>query len=370
MSPLELVVTAGSLLATGFTAVTWVRLGRAGPKWTTAQGPMPPVLLLRPVDAPTAQELKNLAHSIDYPGRIDHVVLSPFRPRLPDSVRWVPSDPLGGNRKVGHVAYGLNVLQTRKLCVLVVDADVAVDGELVRSLVAPLQQGAALSVAAPHLDEGNDAGAFLATSLLDHTHHAFRALHATSLGAKAICGKALGLSERAQQVLRSLGEHIGEDLELSQRLHEEGLPVALASTEARVPAAPPRISDALERFTRGMQVRRAPRPRMYPTVPLLLAATPVWTVGALLSGSAAAAAAVSVLWLSRAALSARLARLGGHPVATRTLWRWFPAEVLLLAAWSTSLLRRTVRWRGRRYVIGGHGRMTELPATLPEATTS
>src|SRR5207237_668407 len=108
-----------------------------------------PVLLLRPVDAPTPRELENLATPIDYAGPLEQVVVSPYRPRLAPGVRWLPSDPLTPNRKVGHLLYALEVLRTEGRVVLAVDADVAVTGALVEGLAAPVASGAALSTAAP-----------------------------------------------------------------------------------------------------------------------------------------------------------------------------------------------------------------------------
>lgn len=254
-------LTAWAGLSLGFTGVTAWRLRRA-PASSRADVPAewPPVLLLRPMDAPTPRELQNLASPVDYAGPLEQVVVSPYRPRLPADVAWLPSDPTRRNRKAGHLAYALSALQVEGRVVLSVDADVAVDGALVRGLVAPLLRGAALSTAAPAVVGAGGMAGRAVRSLLNHGHHSFLALHVMSAGAQAVCGKALGLSPEAQRLLPELADHIGEDLELSRALHARGRTVALSDACAKVPAPTTGTSAALDRFTRWMQVLRAHRP--------------------------------------------------------------------------------------------------------------
>ena len=217
MSPLELLGLGWAVAATGFSTVALGRLLRSR-RGATA-GTRVPVLLLRPVDAPTPRELENLSRPVDYAGVLEHVVVSPYRPRLGPGVRWLPSDPPTPNRKVGHLLYAMEVLRTEGRVVLAVDADVAVTGALVEALAAPVEAGAALSTAAPTPVGARGVVAWAVAGLLRHSHHSFRALHAMSAGAKAVCGKALGLSPVAEEELRGLADHIGEDLELPKRLH-------------------------------------------------------------------------------------------------------------------------------------------------------
>ena len=348
-------VTAWALLALGFTCVTLWRLRRAPGESVAAPSTWPEVLLLRPMDAPTPRELANLSAPIDYPGRVEQVVVSPYRPRLPAGVAWLPSDPMRRNRKAGHLAYALSALEVDGRVVLSVDADVAVDGALVQGLVAPLLHGAALSTAAPAVEGASGMAGRAVRSLLCHGHHSFLALHVMSAGAQAVCGKALGLSDEAQRLLPELADHIGEDLELSKALHARGQRVALSPACARVPAAPTRASVALDRFTRWMQVLRAHRPSLYPTVPLLFA--PAWPVAfcALLHGGAVPAAAVLAFLTARVALGLRLGQL--HGVAEGAATDWLMAEALLLSSWVHSLFRKTVTWRGRAYAVLPGGRM-------------
>ena len=369
MSALVLASLVWCGVAAGFSAVAWVRLSRARAGTAPSAGSLPPVLLLRPVDAPTPRELENLAQPVDYAGPLEQVVVSPYRPRLAPGVRWLPSDPLTPNRKVGHLLYALDVLPTEGRVVLSVDADVAVTATLVEGLAAPVAAGAALSTAAP-LPVGQRDGASRAMAgLLRYTHHSFRALDAMSAGAKAVCGKALGLSPAAMSALRPLADHIGEDLELAKRLHARGLSVVLSGAPAVVPLDSAVSWEApLARFTRWMQVLASHRPALYPTVPLLFTPTlPLMLLAAGL-GSPVLAMAVTGLVAIRVLLALRLAGLSG-PLADAgrayAVTDWLLGEALLLAAFVRSLWQQgKVTWRGQTYSLRPGGRMVRVAPEL------
>jgi hypothetical protein len=362
-------VTAWAAIAAGFTLVALWRFTRPPPS-DEARRPRvrrrPHVLLLRPVDAPTPLELENLATRIDYAGELTHVVLSPFRPRLGSAnVEWLPSDPLSRNRKVGHLAYALATLpRAQDTVVLSVDADVRVDGALVSSLVDELRDGAALSSAAPRPEVRETLAGRMVRGLLVQSHHHFGVLDVMSAGARAVCGKAIALSPSAQAELVRLSDCIGEDLELSQVLYERGLSVTLAKAPAHVPQpADAKVSAVLDRFTRWMQVLRAHRPALFPSVPLLFTPTPVLMVLAAWVATPEAAAALCVLVGSRIALANRLDGRAG------LRFEWLLGELLLLASWLDSLRRgRAVTWRGRRFTLAKGGRLVAVAA--PEGGTT
>jgi hypothetical protein len=332
------------VIATLFTLVALVRAATrpSPPREGRAKNRTP--LLLRPVDAATPAELENLARPLT---GVEQVVLSPFRPRLPDEVRWLPSDPLRHNRKLGHLQYALTILKTEGRPVLSIDADVCVDDRLVTALVTELDAGAALAWAAPHpLERGVTRG------LLVQSLHSFRALDAMSEGAKPVCGKAIALSPQALEVLRTLPDCLGEDLELSRKLHQLHLQVSLAG-EASVSGAAASLPVLIARFTRWMQVLKAHRPLLFPTIPLLFAATPLLVVAAALVGSAPLGLGALTLVLTRASLAAVLERRAS------AFGSWFAAELLLLCCWVNALLLgSTVTWRGRVMEVGLHGRLS------------
>lgn len=354
-----------SSIATVFTLIALFRLRKPGPA-ARRSGLRPPVLLIRPVDGPTPRELESLATPIDYRGPLQHVVVSPFRPRLPEGVRWVASDPLTHNRKVGHILYALEVLRPRNRRVLVVDADVAVTGALIDALVDGLDSGAALVTAPPSPFGGSGVGARAFRALLTQTHHSFIALNAMRAGAPAVCGKAVALSRSAQLALGDLGHHVGEDLELADRLHARGHHVAMTSVPALVPQARVNASDAFERATRWMQVLRAHRPALQPSVPSLFAPTlPLLAMALATSASSGAFTAIAALVMSRIALSFRLSQLHGvNASAIERATSWLLAEALLLGAFVASLRVRRLSWRGRTFQLAPGGVMRPVPSRL------
>lgn len=375
-------VVLWATIASGFTGVALYRLWRArrtGPASRNRRRPH--VLLIRPVDSPTARELENLAAPIDYPGTLTHVVVSPFRPRLTSAnVRWLASDPLSRNRKVGHLAYALATLQAERTgprddepsmeerpdamisttdqVVLCVDADVRVDAALIGALVDELREGAALSSAAPRPTVSHSPGGRAVRGLLVQSHHAFEVIDVMSTGARPICGKAIALAPVAAAELVKLKDCIGEDLELSHVLHEKGLPVTLAKATANVPQADRvPLVPVIDRFTRWMQVLRAHRPGLFPTVPLLFAPTPMLMVLASIAATPQAALALAVLVGLRITLANRQDDRGG------LRFEWLFAEAMLLACWLNALKQgSTVEWRGRQFSLKAGGRMEALVA--------
>lgn len=355
-------VVAWALLAAGFTGVALVRLWRRPPAAPRRVRRRPHVLLLRPVDAPTPLELDALSARVDYAGPLTHYVVSPFRPRLTSAnVRWLPSDPLTRNRKVGHLRYARAALEAelqRDTVVIAVDADVRVDGALLGALVDGVLGGAALCTAAPRPEVSRSLLGRAVRGLLVQSHHAFAALDVMQAGAKAVCGKAMAFSPAGLAVLDGLGDCIGEDLELSVQLHARGLAVVLAAAPAVVPQPErPAARDVLARFTRWLQVLRAHRPALFPSVPLLFAPTPVLMVGAAFVATPAAAVALALLVGGRIVLAQALEQ------EKRLPYEWLLAELLLWACWLGALWRgRVVRWRGRTFALESGGRMEALPA--------
>lgn len=364
-------VGSWALIAATFSAIALYRLYRWPTRSITSAIRVrrrPHVLLIRPVDAPTTLELDNFAAPVDYSGELTHLVVSPYRPRLTSAnVRWLPSDPLTRNRKVGHVLYALaTVPRSADTVVLCVDADVRVDGALVASLVEELRGGAALSSAAPLPLESSSLAGKAVRGLLVQSHHSFAVLDVMSSGAKAVCGKALALSPRALAELPALADSIGEDLELSQRLFELGLPVTMCQAPALVPQ-PARVAprDVFDRFTRWMQVLRAHRPTLFPSVPLFFTPTPLVMVLAACTATPFNAACLAVLVAVRIALANRLDRRPG------LRFEWLLAEVLLVSCWVESLRRgRTVAWRGRRFTLSTGGKMKPMEPLPREEVAS
>lgn len=339
MTALSGFTLAWALLALGVTLTALWRWRRRPAQERGWEGG---ALLLRPIDAPSPQELENLNASL--PAGVRQVVLCPFRPRLDARVEWLPSDPPSGNRKLGHVKYALDVLPRAGGRVLIIDGDVRVDDALVSSLLGALDAGADAAWASPR-----PAEAGLARGVLVQSLHSFDVLEAIGPGPAAMCGKALALGPAALEVLRGLPDCVGEDLELSARLHQRGLSVVLAG-HAHLPGA---TGAPLQRFTRWMQVLRAHRPGLFPAVPLLFACTPVLLALSVWSGDVVVGAAALLVALARTVVAARAER--ALPGRRAAMW-WLAAEALLLVAWVSALVRgKTVTWRGRTLQLAPGG---------------
>lgn len=343
-------VTAWMAAAAFFSLVAVYRLLRRRPAAKRSRGP---ALLLRPLDEPAPHELALLRAAGSVRPGVRHVVVSPFRPSLGGEVEWLWSDPLSPNRKVGHLLYALAVLpEATDRVVISADADVRVTPALVDALVAAVEGGAALAVAAPEPDGGGGLGRRVVRALLTGTHQSFRVLDAMAVGARPVCGKAFAVGPEGVHLLRGLGSVVGEDLELSARLHARGARVALVDVGAQVaqPDALP-VSSALRRFTRWMQVLRAHRPALSPSVPLLFAPAPA--LAALCALGVGHAWALAALVAARGLLAA-LASPGRRLEAAIT---WPLAEALLLVAFARSWWVSGLEWRGRRFTLGRGGEL-------------
>lgn len=323
------------------------------------------VIVIRPLDAPADHELRALRDSVNLGAGVHQLVASPQRPSgLPHAVTWLRSEPTTSNRKVGHVLNALAAVGElpRGAVVLCIDADIVADETLVRALTTAIQNGACAASAAPHPPAGTSLPSLCTRGLLVQSHHSFVALDAMQLGAKAICGKALALSSDAVHEWRRLEAVVGEDLELAKVLHAQGRSVAVVAVQARMTQSSSLTMHAVvDRFTRWMQVLRAHRALLFPTVPLLFAPTPVLLVLCAISRSPLLIVATTLLVLTRFALANRL---DDRPPGLR--FEWFLAELLLLLCWVRSLfLGGRVTWRGRHYRVGAGGHLLSLTPSQP-----
>lgn len=344
-----------AIVCSAFSFVCLLRLRRNGSSAPAAlEGG---VLLLRPVDSPSRAELEAL--SFPTPPGVRHVAVAPYRGAIPSHLEWLPSDPSCPNRKVGHLAYALSALPEHSV-VLAIDADVVVTKDLVGALVAEVRRGAAIATAAPFPQRLKSVGSAVWTAVLSHTHQSFRALDAMPAGAPAICGKAMALGLKAQSLLPQLKDHLGEDLELSLRLHAQGERIAQVSPPAVVALEGSfSLGDALARLTRWMQVVRAHRRELFPAVAFLFAPTPV-LVPLLVLGENWIP--VAMLLLSRTALA-----FGLRPGWSALLWPL--GEMGLLWSFARALALPHVIWRNRRLLLGQGGLIREVPRRPHESPT-
>lgn len=333
---MSIAFTIWCAVAIGFTATAILRSTKR--RVRSGRVPSEVIALIRPVDAATPTELQNLKHVA---AGVEQYVVAP----VPSGAgTWLQSDPRGFNRKLGHIHAALGKLGVMKP-VLIVDADVLVDDALVSALVGGLDAGAALAWASPApVEPGFERG------LLVQSTHSFEVLDTISPGSSPLCGKAMALSPQALEVLRSIPDCVGEDLELSKALHRRGLGTMLVA-RANIPGRRS-LGASFARFTRWMQVLRAHRGALFPTIPLFFACTPLLVLAAALANSPMLYASLAVLVFFRLTLATLLER--------RPSFWWFAGEALLLASWVHSLvLGSRVTWRGRVLHIGAKGTLEE-----------
>ncbi len=348
-----------AVVATGFTGATAFRVWRRRRRVTEERhAPVAGlVVLLRPVDAPTDTELACLGATPEAAGpwRLRQVVVSAARPPgLGADIDWLESDPTTPNRKVGHLARGFDFAKKLSpVAVVCVDADVRVDHSLLESLVSAVGRGHALAWAAPRPDQGTTFATHVVHGLLVQSHQSFAALDAVSSDPKPVCGKAFAVSGEAQSVLSSLGDCLGEDLELATRLTRMGRSVVQVAAPAVMPQSPELAWRTVHaRFTRWLQVLRTHRGALFPTVPLFIAPTPLVLAWALGSHRAEALGAAAILAVGRTVLAVVLEGRAGP------WWQWLAAEFTLLTCWAAALGRgRRVTWRGRRLVLDDAGHL-------------
>lgn len=357
MSGWALAGVVWALAAAGFSLVAAWRVCRArrpeARGGATARAPA--VLLVRPVDALTEAELENLCIKVNYPGELEQVVVSSERPALAADLSFIESHPTAANRKVGHVLAALAARPHSSRVVLAIDADVRVDAALVVALAGAVQRGAALSFAAPEPSPGHGLAARAVRALLVRSHHSFRALDVMGIGPKAVCGKAMGFGPDALALLPHLTQVVGEDLELGLRLFAQGERVELVAPPARMPQNSLALSTALARFTRWLQVLKAHRPGLFPSVPLFFAPTLPLVGLAVVVGSDALWASVAALLVARMVLAWALSpsrEKGERPWAD-----WVLAEALLLATFARASVLQRLVWRGRVFELQRGGRM-------------
>jgi ceramide glucosyltransferase len=274
------------------------------------------------------------------------------------------------NRKVAQLvrAEGLSDAPV----VVVIDSDLRIEDatlpSLVEALVCDPRAGAA---SCPTIDVRRQTfGDRASAALLTSTPHAFYCLGALaerSGGAHVLCGAFVAVR---RDVLRELGgfasleRFIGEDFELSRRLHAAGYTIPTASVPGRITDHGRSFATVLQRFARWATVTRQQRPHLMITYPLLLGAGPLLLISSIAVLAAGApyagliAATVGVLVAVRLVLSATLRRaygLSGSPL--RALPAMLLGELLICLGWAAALGRPIVAWRGVRYRVGRGGQI-------------
>lgn len=265
------------------------------------------------------------------------------------------------NAKSGQLAAALR--GERASVVMVADSDVMLGSGEVRALLSTLERSGAAAAWVPpsEVAAASTLGDRASHALLCGSLHAFPLLCGLDEG--GMVGKLFAVRRAALESVggfETLGDVLGEDMELSRRLRDAGLGVAAAPAVARSLASGRTLAATVERTTRWLQVIRAQRPSLltsypllfFPTLPLLLLAA----LGPLRPGVAALVAVLALAGRLGVAASARWFTLKTPP-GFATLIDTMLADLLLMTSFGRALTRRTVAWRGRSLALTPGGRL-------------
>ncbi|MBK6849334.1 MAG: glycosyltransferase [Proteobacteria bacterium] len=287
---------------------------------------------------------------------------------LPCSVAIHP--PLGPNRKASQLAGALRHDHGRHPIVISADSDVDLSRIDLDRLIAPLQDDPALgAVWAPFIERpaGRRLGDRAGAALLDGSLHAFALLCAVD--GKTLVGKLCAFRPAHVGAVggwEGLVHHLGEDVELAQRLAERGLGVCAVPLLAEARGEARSFGAALQRLTRWLSVVRWQRPRLLWSYPALLLAPWLLALGVLaLWGSRTPPLALAILLLvalsrlATATVARALVRRAGGGVG-----RWpgalldaVLADALLALAFLRAIGGRRVSWRGHTLELERGGRL-------------
>ncbi len=279
--------------------------------------------------------------------------------------------PVGPNQKAGQVAAALETLVGKDEILMVVDADVDLSDLDLDPVLERLER--TTDVAAiwlPPAEHGavETHGDRAASALLNGSLHAFPLL--AGLDPRGLVGKLFALHPRAYPALapaQTLGWYLGEDMEMSRRLHAAGLRVRVYPQVAVSRARGRPLGAVIQRFARWFLVIRGQRPGLLLTYPLVIGATLPLLAGAATvaafgspwargAAGLAAGVALGTRWLL--ALAARAA-CGSSPRPLRAVLDVVWSEAVLWLALLRALTLRHVRWAGRVLRLDRSGRLAD-----------
>ncbi len=254
--------------------------------------------------------------------------------------------------------------------VLNIDSDVDLTHASLRDGIAHLARSPKLAAVwwPPVEARGTTLGDRASEALLAGSLHAFPLLRGIDRG--GLVGKTVALRRAALDDIggfRALEQHLGEDMELAQRLRSRGWRVE-SMPDAVVARVQGRTWDAVvARYGRWFTVIRAQRPALMVSYPSLFFATPLVLAlalcgGALSHGDARALFLLAALMIAvtRLAVAFGARRASGHSITlAQALGDILLADALMAAAFVRALRTREVVWRGRRLTIDREGVLRE-----------
>ena len=348
--------------------VGWAAVRRFASRKRVAEGPLPPVTVLKPLhgDEPLLEDALASFCAQDYPsfqivfGLQDATdpalaVLARLRARFPAIDITVVVDPAqhGANRKVGNL---VNMYPAASNDTIVVsDSDIHVAPDYLRQVVTTLCQpgtGIATTLYAGLPAHSGLAGKLGATQI----NHAFLpgALMARALGRQDCLGATMALTrETLDRVggFAALANNVADDALLGQLVRATGKTVALAQTVPATTVPESRLPSLVSHELRWARTIRSMEPVGYALsvmqFPLFWALCAV----ALSGGAAWAWEVLAASWGIRAITAAAIdgALRLRH---TAPVWSLPLRDTLSVAVLVASFHSKRVAWRGHVHVVG------------------
>ncbi|MFO0671962.1 MAG: glycosyltransferase [Polyangiaceae bacterium] len=258
----------------------------------------------------------------------------------------------GPNRKADQIARALALVSgASDERVIVADADVELDDAVTSALLVASERSA-LAWAPPIEVSARTFGDRVSGAVLDASLHAFSLLG--RLDPRGVVGKCFVAARATLDAVdaASLRHHLGEDMEIGQRLAARGSEARMVTAAARSLVAARALGAVTERYRRWLVVIRAQRPALLASYPVLLASSPLAMAAAVAAREPRALAVAVVARMSVAALARRSA---GRAFSLSSLALGFFADAVLLVAWIGAIASPRVRWRGITLVArAGH----------------
>ena len=377
MWPQHLLFACTTLWAVGMVGVSMVALWRTQrPALLQSGQRAPPYVLIRPCAGQEQHLHSNLLSSRNLRGTPPLRTLLGARPgdaALPTLQAVAAQLTAAGHPTQVHLTHSVaangKVAQLADLtaaappqCVcLYVDSDVDLSDFAVDIFLAPLMQPEVAATWAPFYESAPRSLADRASAtLLCASLHSFALLR--GLDPRGVVGKVLAVKPRALAEVGgwgSLGQVLGEDMELGRRLRAAAWRVVSVGLAARARPAPRSLRQVLQRWQRWLWVVRAQRPGLLWSYPLIFCST-LPLLGLCASLSAAAPRGALLLAVLVLGTRWRVARAAEACTGWRSHgWDWLWADLLLAIAWCGVLGRRRVRWRARTLHIDLRGQLHE-----------
>lgn len=275
------------------------------------------------------------------------------------------------NRKVGQLACATR--GAREDIVVCVDADVDLTDFDLAALVAPLlnaeqnpRERCAASWAPPvEVAPPTTWGDRMSASVLGASLHAFALLG--QLDRNGLVGKVFAVRRDALDDVGGfapLGQVLGEDMALAERLRSRGWTTMMLPRTARAIATGRSIGSIIGRYTRWLWVIRAQRPWLLLSYPMLLAAAPLLLASGFTLSLFAPQTALAIVTLT---LSARVTVAWTASRSMPHRWSLGPlrailGDIVLLTAFAKVLGSAKVRWRGHDLCLSD-GRLSDVSTT-------